>query len=608
MQTGADTGLRVVRKAWERAEQVQSKRNDIYLRLEQRYKGFNPNVTDPYRSNMVMPKLYTAIETIAPRISKAIFGKRPYIPIKSEKNPDAAKAIELALDSYLYRGRFKIKGGQLIKMIALFGTGFLEPVPARMYVREKRMVPSPVYPWQPIEQEVQIPRFYLDIRQYAPWQVYVEPHMMSFDDPGYAIITEIVAKSEIRRMIEAGRYPGVDPEKLSAEGETEDKKFSEKMFAALNIARPDEDMDYGVLMRYQSKERYITVWNGIMELEDGDNPYKHGQINLTRFTWNADPFLQNSFWGQPEGKVCEALLDKLDESRNQVADNNDIINQAVIGYRDQAVEPEHIVFVGGARIPIKGTFNGSIRDAIDVIETRGLPADAYQLPMIYDMEVDRAMGVYAPNRGENTPDTDQTATEASLISSQGDLRNEFRAEMFENLGLAEFSDKCTSHIDQFTDFQDWFAEIGEMALLTQTMNPQMLPGGFSYQFRGSDEIINSYQVKADLRANMDVLSQNPAVWPDSLARIVADKGIGLDERETKDLVMSREEFMGMLAQQKQAEDEARMKDLEADIIRAKVQAGSKEQASKPKPKGKASQPKRKSAVTPNISEPAGRAA
>jgi len=59
------------------------------------------------------------------------------------------------------------------------------------------------------------------------------------------------------------------------------------------------------------------------------------------------------------------------------------------------------------------------------------------------------------------------------------------------------------------------------------MNPQMLPGGFVYQFRGSDEIINNYQVKADLRANMDVLSQNEAVWPDSLARIVADKGIGL---------------------------------------------------------------------------------
>jgi len=72
--------------------------------------------------------------------------------------------------------------------------------------------------------------------------------------------------------------------------------------------------------------------------------------------------------------------------------------------------------------------------------------------------------------------------------------------------------------------------------------------------------------------------------------------------------MDREQFLGMIAQRQQQADEERVKDLEADIIRAKVQASSKEKASQPKPKGKPSPKKRKTAVTPNVSEPAGRAA
>lgn len=596
--------LRIVQDAWKRAHDAQSGRNDIYVRLEQRYKGYNPNIADPYRSAMIMPKLYSAIETITPRISKAIFGKRPYIPIKSDKNPLAAKAIEAALDAYLYRDRFKIKGGQLIKGVSLFGTGFLEPVPAKRVSVEHVTEPSPVWPHEEISQDKPISRFALDIRQYAAWQVYVEPHMTSLDDPGFAIITEIVAKSEVQKMIDSDRYLPVD---LSAEGETEDKKFSEEMFAALKIDRPNEDLDYGVLMRYQSKDKYITIWNGIGLLEDVANPYKHGKINIVRFTWNGDPFLQNSFWGQPEAKACEALLDKYDESRNQVADNNDISIQSMIAYREEAVEPEQIVAMGGARVPIKRGFVGSIADAIAPIPIRGLPPEAYALPEIYDREIDRAMGVFAPNRGEPSgASNDQTATESSLLAASGDLRNEFRTQMFES-GLSDLADRCTSHIDQFAPMDDLIAEIGELAMETNTMNPNMLPGGFAYQFKGSDAIINDFQQAANLRGNADILMQSPAVYPDSLARMVADKNIGLSEREIAELVMDRETFMEMMTQQKQEADDERIKDLIADVILAQEQGKVKGKENDAKPKGKADTKKRKAATTPNASNPAGRA-
>lgn len=550
MDMGADSGLRIMQKAWDRAHNVQEKRNEIYQRQWQRYKGYSTAVSDPYRSNLTFPKLYTAIETITPRISKALFGKRPYVPIKSDISPDQADYIETVLDNYLYKDKFKIKGGQLVKAIALFGTVFIEPIPSRKIITEKQMIQSPVYPWQPMVTEAQIPRFRLDNRVYMPWQVYVEPRMTTLNDPGYVIIVELVPRKEIERLADMGRYPNVDKDKLKGWGEREDKIFSEKMLSSLNIERPTDDQDYGVLMRYQSDERYITVWNGTVLLEDAGNPYKHKEINLVRCAWNYDPMLQNSFWGQPEGKAVEGILDKLDESWNMTFDNHDLINQGVIAYQDGAVETEHLIMVGGARIPVKGNFGRPVSEAVSLLNTQGLPPDAYNIPYVLDLEVDRSIGNYAPNRGEPTKG-ETTATEASLLSQSGDLRNEFRAEMMENLGLADFADRCTSHIDQFATIDDLHEIIGPAAMLVATMNPQMVSGGAEYQFKGSDTITNDFQRRADFREQQQILQNNSAVYQDMLARKSLEL-IGWNQQEVDELVMPHEMYTQMMIMQAMA--------------------------------------------------------
>jgi len=600
--------LQTIQRAWERAHQVQKNRNDIYTRLYQRYKGYNPNASDPYRSNLVMPELYAAVETIAPRIGKALFGRRPLVPITSKGDPDGASRIESVLDTYLYRAKFKVKGTQLLKSVALFGTSFLEPLPRRELVTRRQMMPSPEYPFQPVPVEITVPRFGIELRQYMPWQVYVEPHMLDLESPGFVIILEIIPREEIEKMVQEGRYQTNDPEKLKSTGETNDKKFSEDMLKALNITRPDDDRDYGVLMRYQSKERYITAWNALEILEDIPNPFKHKKINIVRCAWNQDPMLQNSFWGQPEGKAMEAILDKYDEMRNITIDNADITTNAVIGFREEAVDAEHLVYIGGGRIPIKGNWQGSIRDAVDVIETRGLPPEAYEIPELLHRDFERGIGVYGMNRGESTQSDRQTATESSLLASHGDLRNESRAEILESIGLSDFADKCTSHIDQFAGIDDLFEIIGPEAMQAVTMNPHMLSGGFDYQFKGSDSVNNDFQKRADMRSIVDILQVNPAVKPDGLARKTLEL-IGWNSQEINEVVMTPEEFGMMIQQQQQQQDAERMKDLEADIIREQVggEVKAKVQASKPQPSAKrpADKAKRKAAKTPTMAKPDG---
>jgi hypothetical protein len=358
-------------------------------------------------------------------------------------------------------------------------------------------------------------------------------------------------------------------------------------------------------MRMQTKDEYIYNWNGLVTLKQMDNPYKHKKINLVRMAWNQDPMLQNSFWGQPEGKMCEALMDKLDESWNMTFNNNDILNQGVIGFREEAVDPYQIVMRGGARIPIKGNWMGKISDAIDVIQTRGLPAEAFAIPGILEINTERAFGVYAEHRGEDSPG-DKTATESSILASQGDLRNEARAEVMEAMGLADFADKCTSHIDQFSGPQDWAEILGDEAMQVLTMNPHMVQGGFDYQFKGADSIVNDFAKRADWRANHDILANNPAVKPTGLARHTL-RLENWNELEINEIVMTDEEFMGMIQQQQQQEDETRIKDMIADVIRGEADAEAK---AKNEPKDKPSEKtgdkkKQKPARTPTMSDPKG---
>ena len=543
--------VELVQSAWTRASKTQTDRNNAHIRLWQRYKSFNPNITDPYRSNIIYPKLYSIIETIVPRLGKALFGRRPYIPIKNEKAPDQAEAIEQALDSYLYRDKAKITFIKALKLLGVFGTAFIEPYPAREIVTEKKMVQSQVYPWGQEMAKEQIPRFRLKNRLWAPWQVYPESKMTDLDSDGEVVLVETVSRKSVEKLQASGRYNKFDLSRADS-GEAAEKDFVNTMLSSLNIDTAEQDDKHGILMRYMSNDRYITLWNGIDVLEDRKNPFEHGKINLVRIVCNEDPMIQNSFWGQAEGKNIEPILDKLDETWNTTFDNHDLINQQMIAFHENAVDAEDIVAVGGIRIKIKGIWQRSIDDAIKKIDIAGLPSDFYNIASVLSDFVDESAGSYPPMRGDISEDK-TTATEISLASSHGDLRNELRTEIIEGLGLSRLADLSCSHIDQFATLDDLYDEIGDPALEMMTANPNQLPGGADYQFRGSDTFVNDFQKQADWRKVIEAHNSDPAARPGAMLRETLRRH-GLSDKEIDEKVYTEEELMQMQAMAMQQEE------------------------------------------------------
>ena len=152
---------------------------------------------DPYRANLFMPKTYSTIETIAPRLSKALFGSRPFFPITAERDEfsDEAAAIQDAMDKYLDKAGFEIKGRHAVKMAALFGTAYLEPIPIQVMVEEIRPQPIIIGGVQ-VDMKfvpVKVPRFRFKVRVIAPWQVYPDPYAKDMDSLRNSIDVEVIS-------------------------------------------------------------------------------------------------------------------------------------------------------------------------------------------------------------------------------------------------------------------------------------------------------------------------------------------------------------------------------------------------------------------------------
>jgi len=74
-----------------------------------------------------------------------------------------------------------------------------------------------------------------------------------------------------------------------------------------------------------------------------------------------------------------------------------------------------------------------------------------------------------------------------------------------------------------------------------TMNPNELPGGFDYQFRGSDTIINDFQKRADWRRTAELLRNDPSVRPGAVARLTLKKD-GYSDQEIEEIVFNEQEL------------------------------------------------------------------
>lgn len=508
--TSPDGGVRLCNAAAEQAFGVQSQRNDawerLYMRFHCKHDMTHRNVD---RANLKLPKDYAVIMGKSPREVHALFGSRPYIPFDSKNKDENIKEVARLqsdmLDELLYKGGFKQKAALWDMLKMLYGTGYMEAIPFFQDDIVNSIVPQQVMtPMGPqvigyARQTEAVKRLRLKLQVFAPWEVLVDPYATSLAEPGccrYVIKLRVVSKRQLKKMIEAGAYKGIDPKQiddLPDSREDQEKWVGQHILAKRGLDQRDSDQDIGLIMSYESEERYIDVFDGRLELRDRDNPFDkmqggHGLINLSKMVHNLDPHTDDHYWGNSEIEAVEQLSMLHDDLFNMTMDNANFMLQGKT-YHDANIPSEDLVHQAGAKIAIDLLPGERVSDKVEDSFGQSLPSDFYRLQDVVSEYHDIATGHSRPNYGQQLQGQ-HTATEHMDIAQSGDERQELNVALAET-ALSDLGHKCLCHIDQFARPEDKVELVGEEgAMMLAMSHPKDLPGGWDFKYRGSDAVMN----------------------------------------------------------------------------------------------------------------------
>ncbi len=566
----------LVEAAVSAAEERQNIRNDQFRKEWWLYLAYkDQSERDPDMPNIALPKLYSMIENKTPRETAAVFGNRPIAPIVARRDtfqPLADLQTEV-LDDLLTKAGVWEEGHLAIKMKILYGTALMGCIPYYKRIKERALVPGP-QGMQVVEREVH--RLRLQLETWAPWEILVDPEATGLREPGdcrYMVKIQLISKRDIMAGYEQGRYPDLDVDRLqNYRGPTSrwrGEHFGHQMLADLGLPAPSDDDDMGVLLRYESPERYIDMWQGEITLRDGDNPFEHGLINASRLIHTLAPHSQNRFWGIGEAQPNEIQLAMLDDLWNLTFAAHGMANQPLVFFRKGAVDPDDIIFDLGRRIPVDTNSDRPIRDDVDVQAGTGLPRDHYMLPQVVERNIDLVSAEFDPSRGEVAVGS-QTATEINLLAEQGSKRQEGTIQLAERVFMTDFALKTLRTIDQFASFDDYAEILGpDQAVLMFTASPEDLPGGHNFEFQGSAQVNELFQKRRALGDIAEVLVNSPTARPGGVERTLL-KLSNFNQDEVDDMQLTPDEVVrkmqieiGMQLRQQAQEQENTDKQIES---------------------------------------------
>lgn len=595
----------LVEDAYSLSQTHQVQRNEQYSAEYKLYRGFtNAADRDPDRANVFIPKIFSIVETKTPRDIKALLGSRPYLPFEARREEfrESSMIQTELIDEYCDKAQFYQKTASAIKIKNLYGTSFMDAIPYYETIIEKSLQPviigGQVVDMELVEQEAQRLRFRMT--EYAPWEIYVDPFAKNLEEKGgcaYVIKVMLVRKSEILKMAEKGMYPGLDIEELTSDtaghGEKSDH-WGLTMMADLGLSSTDMDDGVGILLRFESEERYIDLWNGRVVLRDIPNPFKHGMINLSRLIHVQDAHSQNNFWGIGEAQQNEILQHMLNDSWNLTFDAHNMNNHGMTYYKNGAVNPDALVRTVGNKIGIETEEDRPIDYYIKESFGQPLPQDHYAIPQTVERMMDLTAGSFELQRGEQSAGN-RTATENALRKEFGDGRQEQSARLGEMVFLKSFGEKMISMVAQFANQGDVVEIVGEeSAQKLIGLNPKDLPGGFNFTFKGANMVADQLIQQRNWKEALPIIMQLPNFDTEKGGRKTLEL-FDMDSIKDQEMIIPNQviqEGQAQAAEQEKIDIEAQaqrdhQRDIELALVNGQIKARSdKLKDNKLKSKGK----------------------
>lgn len=538
---------------------------------------------DPSLPNIAIPKIFSIVEQKSPQSVKALFGSRPYVPFESRDkgNPYAEMSAEIAtelIDEYLERAGVFVEYCAVDKLATLYGTAFMEAVP---YYESVMAATGVLTPNGPRINQVPAYRLRFRLRCFAPWELLVDPYAVGLEREGQCrglIKIRLCSRRDIIKQNEesgGNTYPGLDYDKLRAGGEgtkgTVTDHFGLQILRDFGLQIPQSDDDIGVLLDFESPDRYVSSWNGLLTIRDIDNPFPksqhgHGGINLVRRIHVLDAHTQNRFWGIGEAKPNEVFQAMMSDQLNTIFRREAITGEPIIFFDPDAVQQDNLLWQTGNRVPVNVSSGKGIQDALQIHAGQEMPKDQFRLFDILEHVADQTAGQYPTSRGDVAP-TNPSATEVVKSVEAGTERQELSIRLAEQMFGRRLGELMACHVAQFGQPVDFAEMVGPgRAMMLMTANPFELPGGVNLAFKGSQRVSNLLVKQRNLKELLQPVDAILDKGRFTLAQYAMDT-FEMDPDKVEQIVGEAKQMMMMQMQQQAMKDKQ-----EADLRREELAA------------------------------------
>jgi len=492
-----------IAKEYQNPRFVQSRRDYMAYHAIRNLSG--ADMTTP---NVAIPKLFSVVESETPSEMKGLFPRRPYAEWEAMRKKDYGLLSQWQnqlLDFYLETGGFMVEMFLAMKIKRLYGTAFMEAVPYYETITEAG---GTVNAWGGLDiTKKQVERLRFRHECFAPWDIFFHPLTRNLEDkkgcPGL-LKFRLMSKRDIIR--DAPKYyPQMDLQKARQSDWSQFRDHEGyKILREWGLDEPQYDSDFALVVSLETPDRYADILNGTLLMrESTSNPFNHGKVNLSRVIHTVDPHTQNRLWGIGEAKPSEAMTHLLNVWWSLMLAKQAFESQPVVFFDEDRLNKEDLRWTQHNRIPVKRDATMATRpisDSFYVHSGTGVPASEFAIVDKIERQIDEAAVFFNPRpqeRGAQNP----TATEVMKADSKGSAKQEYMVWLAEQVFIKEHTSKLMSSIDQFSTIDDKAEVLGpEIAGFVATVNPQEIPGGSRFLFKGSGRLANQIIKQQNLMA------------------------------------------------------------------------------------------------------------
>jgi len=466
------------------------------------------------RSNLHIPKTYESIDTIRARLVKAFFNTRPYIdfiPLPDGSNPETMDVAEKKAEVASALVDQQLCKNNIVKLFYDFVTSFLVFPAAIMSVgwryeekMVKKPVPTPFYgmtqfgpqlQWtNQMREELSAVWDDNEIAIVDYFDFWPDPRGTNIDNARGVFQREWVTEEQLVNIVKwlmklpDGQIFPIDIDKLKGStGSLEEGTWQRLSAVGIEAGRDsyqagtklykESGKELYELLHYWEDDRRTILVNRQDVIYDGPSPYWRHQ-KKPYIVESYDP-LPNEFYGLSAVQIIHDLQHELNTQHNQRVDNVSFaLNKMWKARRGADIKEEDLISRAGGVIYLDDM------DDLDEFQMTDVTSSSYNETSITERQLENVLAVPPVIRGVDSTKA-ETATEASLKSSNASIRYDVRILLFESLGIKRLAQLMDLNNQQFINEKRLIRLGPEESVQWRTIEPGELIGEFDYRPAGT---------------------------------------------------------------------------------------------------------------------------